>query len=1312
MQSCEPMTNANILIILADDSDVADLEERLKNLGHAVCGTLSCGRQAIEKAPALHPDLALIDLALEGEVNGIEVAEQLGREVPVVYLTDGADADLLQRAQETQPFGYVLKPIDERQLHLSIQTALSLYAREREHLHSKSELERTVGELQQQKQLMETILESIREGVIAIDENGKYLAFNSSAKRMFGDPEPGLSLEQRSQAYGLFLPDRVTLFPAADLPLTRAAVAGESADDVEIFIRNAEIPEGVFVSVNARPIHRAGDWGRGGVLTCRDITKYKEREADLEQVANELSEQAQLFEAVVNNVNDGVILADLTDHILFINTPARRMLGIGIDEEILDIPLSERSEKYGIFQPDRESYVPAEQLPLVNAVRGEDRAEVEFFVRNESHAAGMHVGIRGHVLRHNPSRRVKAGMAIIRELTKEKALEKHLIQSTDMAQPSEPVADVVKIAAYEEMEGRLEQTINELRDQTQLLEAICDNIGDGIIVVDPIGQIVFANVTTERIFGTWIVDPEFSDWSKVFGIFYPDIKTHVPVEKLPITRAMMGEETDEMELFIHNQKNPTGTYVSTHCRPIFNSDKTEVVAALAILRDLTEEKEAEARLAQTTDDLHNQTQLMETVFDSMSEGIVVVGTTGHVILANPSVQRIFNMHTMEIDPDKWSETYGIFYSDKETYVPTDQLPLANALLNGEATGEQDFFVRNAHNAAGSYVSASAYPLLGSEGEVVAAIGIIRDITKRKMAEDQLEQTIDKLRDQTQLMETIFNSISDGVIVADEEGKFNMFNPSAEQIVGIGMLDIPPEEWTELYGVFYSDKKTHVPTDQLPLVRSMNGEEIDDIELFIRNEQKPDGVHISVSGRPLMKEGKEQNGGVVAFRDVTQRKMAENALQETIDELRNQNELMEATFNSINDGIIVADSTGKFLYINPGAKQILGNDTSRYEGAWTTKPGTFFHTDRETPIANEDLPLPRAILKGESTDDEDIFIRNAERPDGFCIRVSGRPLLAETGEVRRGVLTFRDVTEQLVAEEALTQAFAQGRLEIVDTILHNIGNAINSVTIGIETVHRNLMDDSLMRRLSITADAIERHREDWSDYIQNDPQGQKLLPFVVALAKDFSQQRITWLNTIDRVKGRANHIADIVRTQKALSSPSMVRKDINLQDAITSATRILQESLNSRDIKLTVHCENAPQEIRIQESQFHQMLVNLIRNSIEAIDDLASAGGLEETPCIQIHAYSKGDFLYLDMCDNGIGIDIKDAKRLFAAGYTTKKTGSGLGLHSAANFVIGSGGKIRPLSDGIGQGTTMQVMLRLEAIAPAQDIQDIDTPQNP
>ena len=80
---------------------------------------------------------------------------------------------------------------------------------------------------------------------------------------------------------------------------------------------------------------------------------------------------------------------------------------------------------------------------------------------------------------------------------------------------------------------------------------------------------------------------------------------------------------------------------------------------------------------------------------------------------------------------------------------------------------------------------------------------------------------------------------------------------------------------------------------------------------------------------------------------------------------------------------------------------------------------------------------------------------------------------------------------------------------------------------------------------------------------------------------------------------------------------------------------------------------------------------------------------------------EGEFLHLDVTDNGIGIDLEktNAKMIFSAGYTTKDEGSGLGLHSAANFVIGSGGRIQPLSEGLGKGATMRVMLRLSAVVP-------------
>ena len=103
-------------------------------------------------------------------------------------------------------------------------------------------------------------------------------------------------------------------------------------------------------------------------------------------------------------------------------------------------------------------------------------------------------------------------------------------------------------------------------------------------------------------------------------------------------------------------------------------------------------------------------------------------------------------------------------------------------------------------------------------------------------------------------------------------------------------------------------------------------------------------------------------------------------------------------------------------------------------------------------------------------------------------------------------------------------------------------------------------------------------------------------------------------------------------------------------------------------------------------------MNLVKNAMEAIEELAASGRLDE-PAIDIRCYRRDDYLVIDIVDNGIGIADTHNRLIFSAGYSTKEGGSGLGLHSAANFVIASGGKIRVLSDGVGKGTTMRLMLR-------------------
>ena len=416
------------------------------------------------------------------------------------------------------------------------------------------------------------------------------------------------------------------------------------------------------------------------------------------------------------------------------------------------------------------------------------------------------------------------------------------------------------------------------------------------------------------------------------------------------------------------------------------------------------------------------------------------------------------------------------------------------------------------------------------------------------------------------------------------------------------------------------------------------------------------------------------------------------MKKTVDELQHQIQLMQAIFDSISDGVIVADEHGSLTF-NPSAARIIGGSIDAVPERWTEEY-SIFYPDKVTPIPTEELPLVRA-LRGEATDEMEMFIRTAAKPEGVYISASGGPIRL-SGTARGGVTVFRDVTERVRAEEALAQAFAQGRLEVMDTILHNIGNAITSVAIGIGTLKEELANNPLIERLSALSETVQEHAEDWGDYVQHDPQGQQVRPFLLALAADFIEQNRELSRTVERVNGQTNHIVDIVRAQRGFASKAMTSKDVNLRQAISSALKIVQDSFASRGIQTHVNCGNAPEEIRIQESQFNQMLVNLLKNAMEAIDELKKSGGLKGPPRIEIRAYVRQDFLVLEVQDSGIGIDQKNLKTIFGAGYTTKREGSGLGLHSAANFVTGSGGKIQPLSDGYGTGTTMRVTLRLNS----------------
>ena len=198
--------------------------------------------------------------------------------------------------------------------------------------------------------------------------------------------------------------------------------------------------------------------------------------------------------------------------------------------------------------------------------------------------------------------------------------------SEQLQREKEQLSDALK--RVEEAESQLERTNLELREKSRLMETVFDNMNEGVVVVDATGHQLFHNPSAERISGMGMTTSQADRWAEIYGIFYPDQETLIPVDQNPLVRAMRGESVDDFEGFLRNEKRPQGVHASGSTRPIRNDETGEVEAAVLIYRDITRQKETEAQLEQTISELRDRTRLMETVFDNMGEGIIVVDATG------------------------------------------------------------------------------------------------------------------------------------------------------------------------------------------------------------------------------------------------------------------------------------------------------------------------------------------------------------------------------------------------------------------------------------------------------------------------------------------------------------------------------------------------------------------------------------------------------------------------------------------------------------------------------------------------------------
>jgi signal transduction histidine kinase len=200
----------------------------------------------------------------------------------------------------------------------------------------------------------------------------------------------------------------------------------------------------------------------------------------------------------------------------------------------------------------------------------------------------------------------------------------------------------------------------------------------------------------------------------------------------------------------------------------------------------------------------------------------------------------------------------------------------------------------------------------SDDEVGSAVDAFNQMLQRiEQADQALRRAGEQSRSHARILQSVLDNMGEGMAVSDDKGSFLIWNPAATRLLGKGPTERGPQEWPRHYGLYRPGDLRLYDPDELPLVRAQRGEQVTDVEILVRPGDNPDGRWISATARPLRDDQGAFRGGVVVFRDVTERKAAEEqlralnatleariadrtaALEERATELKRSNEELEA-----------------------------------------------------------------------------------------------------------------------------------------------------------------------------------------------------------------------------------------------------------------------------------------------------------------------------------------------------------------------------------------------------------------------------------
>lgn len=416
--------------------------------------------------------------------------------------------------------------------------------------------------------------------------------------------------------------------------------------------------------------------------------------------------------------------------------------------------------------------------------------------------------------------------------------------------------------------------------------------------------------------------------------------------------------------------------------------------------------------------------------------------------------------------------------------------------------------------------------------------------------------------------------------------------------------------------------------------------------------------------------------VVAHENITERKEAERKFR-----------ISDLGIKAVSQGVVIAGPDRKILTTNRAFAAITGYSESEILGRncnFLQGPLSDAQTITTIRLALENL----TEFSGEVLN---------YRKDGvpFWNALTISPVRDEQSRLTHFIGVIRDITARKQAEAQLEDLNRQlldvsrqaGMAEVATSVLHNVGNVLNSVNVS-----TTLLGDRLRKSKTVgftkVAALVREHADDLPGFFARDARAGQLPAYLEQFDQHLIFERKAMLCELEQLRKNVEHIKDIVAMQQNYARVSGVTEIVKPADLIEDTVCMNAGSLDRHTIEVVRQIADVP-PIQADKHKVLQVLVNFLRNAKHACEE---SGRADKRIILRVE--QRDDRVLFSVIDNGVGVPPENLKRIFNHGFTTKKDGHGFGLHSGANAAREMGGAVRVHSDGTGQGATFTLELPL------------------